>query len=103
MSDSPSTKMHHLTSPDTGRSGQIPQIVMYTTPWCGDCRQAKRVFAALGVPVHEIDLQQHPEAAQRVREVNHGMQRVPTIVFPDDTVLVEPGARELEAKLRQLV
>jgi mycoredoxin len=103
MSDSPSTRMHHLASPGTGSLGQIPQIVMYTTPWCGDCRQAKRIFVALGVSYHEIDLQQHPEAAQRVREINHGMQSVPTIVFPDGTVLVEPGARELEAKLRQLV
>jgi mycoredoxin len=76
---------------------------MYTTPWCGDCHRAKRVFAALGVPFHEIDIHQHPEAAQRVREINHGMQSVPTIVFPDGSVLVEPGARELEAKLRQVV
>jgi len=103
MSDSPSSRIHDPTSRDPDTSGQIPHILMYTTPWCGDCHRAKRVFAALGVPYHEIDIQQHPEAVQRVREINHGMQSVPTIVFPDGTVLVEPGARELEAKLRQFV
>ncbi|TMD77070.1 MAG: glutaredoxin-like protein, partial [Chloroflexi bacterium] len=29
---------------------------------------------------------------------NGGMQSVPTIVFPDGSILVEPGPRELAAK-----
>jgi mycoredoxin len=30
--------------------------------------------------------------------VNQGKQSVPTIVFPDGSILVEPSARELAAK-----
>lgn len=74
-------------------------IVMYSTTWCGDCKRAKRVFAALGVPYTEIDIEQDPAAAEMVKKVNGGMSSVPTIVFPDGSVLVEPSNAALETKL----
>ncbi len=78
-------------------------IIMYTTSWCSDCRRSKRLFAALGVPYSEIDIEDHPEAAERVRSINHGARSVPTIVFPDGSVLVEPSNTALEAKLKPFV
>jgi mycoredoxin len=84
------------------RDATAGQIVMYSTRWCGDCGSARRVFAEVGVAYREIDVDRDPEAAERVRELNRGMRSVPTIVFPDGSVLVEPSSRELEAKLRQL-
>jgi len=76
---------------------------MYTTSWCGDCRRSKKVFAALGVPYTEVDIEQHEEAAEIVRRLNHGGQSVPTILFPDGTTLVEPSNSALEAKLAPFV
>jgi mycoredoxin len=35
-----------------------------------------------------------------VAKLNGGFKSVPTIVFPDNSVLVEPGTAELEKKLR---
>ncbi len=78
-------------------------IIMYSTTWCGDCRRSKKVFAALDVPYTEIDIEQHPEAAEIVRRLNNGMQRVPTILFPDGSILVEPSNAALEAKLASFV
>jgi len=75
-------------------------ITMYTTTWCGDCRRAKRVFAALGVPYEEVNIERDPHAAERVRRLNSGTQSVPTILFPDGTRLVEPSNTTLEAKLQ---
>ena len=81
-------------------SAQRPQhIVMFSTPWCGDCRRAKRIFAALDVPYTEIDIERDPRAAQLVIQLNNGNRSVPTILFPDGAVLVEPSNAELEAKL----
>lgn len=74
-------------------------IVMYTTPWCGDCRRAKRVFAAMNVPYDEIDIEMDMAAAELVTRLNHGARSVPTILFPDGTKLVEPSNRTLETKL----
>ncbi|HEX9069622.1 MAG TPA: glutaredoxin domain-containing protein [Ktedonobacterales bacterium] len=76
-------------------------IVMYSTAWCGDCRRAKRVFAALEVPYHEIDIEEDSAARQLVQHMNDGMNRVPTILFPDGGYLAEPHTAALESRLRE--
>ncbi|MFN2466317.1 MAG: glutaredoxin family protein [Candidatus Dormibacteria bacterium] len=73
--------------------------LVYSTRWCSDCRLAKRVFAEHGVEYDEIDIDEHPDAVAEVLRINHGMRSVPTIIFPDGTVLVEPSRRELAEKL----
>ena len=78
-------------------------IVMYTTPWCGDCRRAKRLFAALRVPYTEVNVERDTQAANLVRQLNHGMQSVPTIIFPDGVRLTEPSHQALEAQLRRFI
>lgn len=78
------------------------EIMFYSTSWCGDCRRSRKVFQALGVSYTDIDIEEHPEAAEIVRKVNHGAQSVPTIVFPDGSVLVEPSNAALERKLTAL-
>ncbi len=92
-----------MTEDTPSTSATQEQIVMYTTSWCGDCRRSKKVFAALGVPYTEVDIEQHEEAAEIVRHLNHGAQSVPTILFPDGSTLVEPSNYALEAKLAPFV
>ena len=75
------------------------KIVMYSTSWCPDCHRAKRVFKRLAHDYVEIDIELHPEAVAAVLAANHGQQSVPTIIFPDGSVLVEPSNRALEEKL----
>ena len=55
------------------------KIVMYTTPWCGDCKAAKRFLGERGIAYQEIDIEQHPEAAGIVMKLNGGMRMVPTL------------------------
>lgn len=74
-------------------------ILFYSTTWCGDCRRSRKVFDAMGVGYTDIDIDEKPEAAALVRTLNHGTQNVPTILFPDGTVLVEPSNAALEQKL----
>ena len=74
------------------------RIKMYATPWCGDCRMAKRWFDAHGIPYDSINIEEDDNATTYVLRVNRGMQSVPTIVFPDGSILVETGARQLAAK-----
>lgn len=77
----------------------LPGIVMYGTPWCGDCRRAKRVFAELAIDYAYVDIEDDPDAAALVMRLNDGMRSVSTILFPDGSVLVEPGRGELTDKL----
>lgn len=74
------------------------QIVMYTTESCGDCSRAKAFFDANNIEYLHIPLEGNPEATDFVMQVNSGMRSVPTIVFPDGSVLVEPSWEELKQK-----
>jgi len=82
-----------IQSPQTAE-----KIKMYATTWCGDCRFAKRWLDSHGIPYEYINIEEDESAAELVVRVNKGAKSVPTIVFPDGSVLVEPTARELAAK-----
>ena len=75
------------------------QLIMYTTPWCGLCRNLKKQLARDGIEMAEIDIEQDPAAAEFVMSVNGGNQTVPTVVFPDGTVLVNPSAAQVRERL----
>ena len=74
------------------------QIVIYTTEYCSDCLRAKKYFEANNISYLRIGLEGNAEATEFVMQVNNGYRSVPTIVFPDGTILVEPGWEELKAK-----
>jgi mycoredoxin len=74
------------------------QIVLYTTEYCPDCMRAKKFFEANNIPHLRVNLEGNPEATEFVIQVNKGYRSVPTIVFPDGSVLVEPGWNELSAR-----
>jgi mycoredoxin len=75
------------------------EITVYATTWCGDCHRAKRVLDRHGARYLWIDVDEDPEAAEQAVRISGGRRRVPTILFPDGSVLVEPTDPELEAKL----
>jgi len=52
---------------------------MYTTPWCRDCKAAKKFLAERGIAYEEIDIEQNPAAAEIVMKLNNGMRKVPTL------------------------
>lgn len=78
------------------------KIMMYSTNWCPDCRRAKLVMRRLGVEFTEIDVDRDEEGYRIVLEHNGGKRVVPTIFFPDGSVLVEPSNHALVEKLTGL-
>jgi mycoredoxin len=89
MKSSP-TDNHYNPRPGT--------IVMYAVSWCGDCRRARQFLQGRQIPHLEIDVDHDPQAAEFVKQVNGGSRSVPTIIFPDGSVLVEPSREQLEEK-----
>ena len=75
------------------------QLTMYTTPWCGFCRNLKRQLARDGIGMLEIDIERDEAAAEFVMSVNGGNQTVPTVLFPDGTALTNPSAAQVKAQL----
>ena len=74
------------------------QIVMYTTEYCSDCTRAKKFFEVNNIPFLRVGLEGNTEATEFVIKVNQGYRSVPTIIFPDGSILVEPNWEELKAK-----
>ena len=78
------------------------QLIMYTTPWCGFCRNLKKQLARTGIEMTEVDIEQDPAAAEFVMSVNGGNQTVPTVVFPDGSVMVNPSAIQVKKRMAAL-
>ena len=74
-------------------------IVVYGTTWCPDCSRSTRLLNRHQVPFVWVNIEEHPEAVSLVMELNQGKRIVPTIVFPDGTLLAEPSDAELARKL----
>jgi mycoredoxin len=56
-----------------------PQITMYTTSWCGDCRRAKQFLKERGVEFREINIDESPDAEDLVLRVNEDRRKVPPL------------------------
>lgn len=74
-------------------------ITVFGAPWCPDCRRAKRFLGEHRVVYDWVDVDHDAEAEQRVMQLNDGKRIIPTIVFPDGSLLVEPSDAELATKL----
>lgn len=74
-------------------------ITMYSTPWCGYCRRLKGQLERAGIAYTEVDIEQHPEAAELVAKVNDGNKTVPTVVFPDGSALTNPSLNQIKERL----
>jgi mycoredoxin len=78
------------------------QLIMYTTSWCGFCRNLKKQLARAGIEIAEVDIEHDEAAASYVMSVNGGNQTVPTIVFPDGAALTNPSAAQVRARLAEV-
>jgi mycoredoxin len=54
-------------------------IKVYTIPWCPDYRMAKQFLHEWGIEYEEVNIDEHPEAAQHVIQLNNGKRKVPTL------------------------
>jgi mycoredoxin len=77
-------------------------LTMYTTTWCGFCKNLKRQLSKAGVEMNEVDIELDPEAAKFVQSVNGGNQTVPTLLFADGSTMCNPSAAQVQKKLAEL-
>ena len=75
------------------------KINLYGTTWCGSTKRARQVFDDEKIDYEWIDIERDETAAKFVESIANGYRSVPTIVFPDGTILVEPSTFTLREKL----
>jgi mycoredoxin len=78
------------------------KLVVYGHPTCPNVGPIKWLLRLTKVPFDYIDIHQDQTAAATVRSLNHGNESVPTLVFPDGSILTEPSLGELKPKLESL-
>jgi thioredoxin reductase (NADPH) len=79
--------------------GMEPDVTVYGTQWCGDCKRAKQFFGEQRVHYRFIDVDVDEPGLEYVKEVNEGKTIIPVILFADGSTLVEPSNADLAAKL----
>jgi mycoredoxin len=74
-------------------------LTIYTTSWCGYCVRLKAQLDRAGLEYKTVDIENDPTAEQLVRDANNGNATVPTVLFPDGTVMTNPSLRQVTEKV----
>ena len=77
-----------------------PEIKLYGAEWCPDCHRSRNYLDSQSVAYEYINVDGDDDAQAYVKQVNDNRLIIPTIIFPDGSVLVEPSNAELARKLR---
>ena len=75
------------------------KIIVFGTNWCGDCFRPRKFFKDHAISYTWVNIDRDKKAEHFVIQANRGYRSVPTIVFDDNTILVEPSNDELARKL----
>lgn len=74
-------------------------VLMFSTTWCGYCRNLKGQMDRAGVSYTEVNIEEVEGTAELVAEVNGGNQTVPTLIFPDGSSATNPSLATVQARL----
>ena len=74
-------------------------IRLYGADWCSDCKRSKKFLGEQRIQYQYINIEHDLDGQAFVQKVQNGGMSIPTIVFDDESVLVEPSNSQLAAKL----
>jgi thioredoxin reductase (NADPH) len=74
-------------------------LTVYGATWCSDCKRAKKFLGEQRVHYNWVDVEVDADGLALVERFNKGKRIIPTIVFEDQSIMVEPSNAELAAKL----
>src|SRR5215471_19787706 len=74
-------------------------IKLYGTNWCSDCKRSKKFLGEQRIHYDYINIEEDLEGQAFVQKVQNGGLTIPTIVFQDGSMLIEPSNAELATKL----
>ena len=74
-------------------------ITVYGADWCSDCKRSKRLLDSKNIEYTWVDVDNNEAALQTFKSLTQGKRIIPTIVFPNGDILVEPTDSQLSSKL----
>ncbi len=79
------------------------ELIVYSAPWCGDCREAKRFLAKHNIAYKEVNIETTPGAAEDVIK-NTGKRAIPQFVLDGKWIQpYKPGQGFLYDEMSQLL
>ena len=66
------------------------RLVLYSAAWCPDCKRSKALLDSHNIDYLDIDIGKDNNAYIFVEKLTRRV-RVPTLIFPDSTILIEPS------------
>jgi glutaredoxin len=79
------------------------ELLVYSAPWCSDCREAKRFLKQHAIAYREIDIEKTPGAAEEVIR-NTGKRAIPQFVIDGKWVQpYQPGRGFLYEEMSKLL
>jgi mycoredoxin len=78
------------------------KIILYGAMWCPDTLRAMQFFSKHNLEIDFRSIDDNPENTKFVEDTNNGMRIIPTIILPDESIVVEPSNSELERVLNRL-
>lgn len=76
------------------------KIIIYGTDWCSDCVRARKFLDENHIDYLWVNIDQDSDGERLVKTINQGFRSVPTILFPDSSILVEPSNHQLAEKFK---
>jgi glutaredoxin len=81
----------------------MKKVIVYSSPWCRDCHAARNFLTQHKVDYQEVNIDEKPEAAKFVMQVNNGKRSVPTIDIEGTFVNGSPFTHEIRKKLAEIL
>lgn len=74
------------------------KITVFSASWCPDCKRAKKILDEKQISYELIDIGKENEAFLFIEKLTKRV-KIPTIIFPDGTMMIEPSDHDLLRKL----
>lgn len=87
------------TGTPTTSAPTSPVPVVYGAPWCPDCKRTKTFLGEHRVRYRWIDVDQDDAGLAHIEQLQNGGRSIPTVEFPDGSILIEPTNEELAQRL----
>jgi thioredoxin reductase (NADPH) len=80
-------------------SAEDSGLTLFGAPWCPHCKRVKKFLAAHRVPYENVDIEEQPQALDRLKALQGGGQIIPTVVYSDGSHEVNPSDEHLALRL----
>ncbi|QIM17201.1 NrdH-redoxin [Leucobacter insecticola] len=78
-------------------------VTVFSAVWCGYCRRLKAVLTRSSIVFREVLVEEDPAAERLAITLNGGEDwLIPTVIFSDASTAINPGLREVMARLAQI-